>query len=140
MSRHVAGMSRRMSRACRGHVAPCRGCVVPCRGHVAGVSRHVARCRSCVGGRSTYVNTSTCLKGPTRLGGVGAAGLTGYDTLRREGGSREHRVWPGQPSPPLPGPQLGTSHVNTGSYGVGRGIIAGRHIVRLFDSEARGGY
>ena len=86
-----------MSRGCRRDVAPCRERVAPCRGRVAGVSRHVASvsrhvagvsrhvvsvsracravsrrvtgCRSHVGDRSTCVNTSTCLKGPARLGG-----------------------------------------------------------------------
>ena len=95
--RGVSQRCRAMSRGCRRDVAPCRERVAPCRGRVAGVSRHVASvsrhvagvsrhvvsvsracravsrrvtgCRSHVGDRSTCVNTSTCLKGPARLGG-----------------------------------------------------------------------
>ena len=97
MVSRVSQRCRAMSRGCRRDVAPCRERVGPCRGRVAGVSRHVASvsrhvagvsrhvvsvsracravsrrvtgCRSHVGDRSTCVNTSTCLKGPARLGG-----------------------------------------------------------------------
>ena len=69
MSRHAAGVSQTRSR------------------HVAGVSRHVLSVsracpavsrgnRSHVGDISTCVNTSTCLKGPARLGGFKVSGAS----------------------------------------------------------------
>ena len=108
---HVAARCRDGVAGCRRDVAPCRERVAPCRGRVAGVSRHVASvsrhvagvsrhvvsvsracravsrrvtgCRSHVGDRSTCVNTSTCLKGPARLGGIDPDFLAALTTVHR---------------------------------------------------------